>query len=139
MAVIQDPGAKQNASYEDDSSSGLQHLEEQSLPPETNRKIEVNSFSDLNRSAALEISMRNKSAGRIGTMDPQQAASLRSYMRSVNEVERREKLDHLSKTHQELKKQLSVHNKRRTGSFTTQRIRFGSNKLINEEQYVSAR
>ena len=70
MAEIHDSGLKHNASCEDDSSTGLHHLEEQSLPPETNRKIEVNSFTDLNKYAALEVSMKNRSAGGLGGMRP---------------------------------------------------------------------
>ena len=60
MVGVQESGLKHNASCEDDSSTGLLHLEEQSLPPETNRKIEVNSFTDLNRYAAYDVSMKNR-------------------------------------------------------------------------------
>ena len=75
MVGVQESGLKHNASCEDDSSTGLLHLEEQSLPPETNRKIEVrkievNSFTDLNRYAAYDVSMKNRSAGVAGSIRP---------------------------------------------------------------------
>ena len=73
------------ASCDDNSSTGMLFHEEQFIPSQTNRKIEVCSFSDLNKSAALEISSKNKnkSVGGSGPIQP----TLLSVMKSVNMIE----------------------------------------------------
>ena len=88
------------ASCDEDSSGEMHFLVDQSIASQTNRKIEVNSFSDLNKSAALEFSGKNKSIGDTATG----TTGFMSRVGTLNGLDQRKRSQNLSKTHYELSK-----------------------------------